>query len=114
LRREAVKLLWDMRDAGAAVAEFLAEKSLADYDRDLLLRSAVERQIFIVGEALSQLSRWDDALADQFDDKRQIIGLRNLLAHGYFSVLNERIFSIAINDLPALMSTVDSLLADGS
>ena len=40
-----------------------AGKSFADFDSDLVLRSAVERQFEILGEALGQLARLDAALA---------------------------------------------------
>ena len=77
-----------------------------------MLRSAVERQLFIVGEALTQLSRWDEALANSFEDKRGIIGFRNMLAHGYTDVLDERVYGIATGDLPALMVKVEALLGE--
>ncbi len=55
MRPEAEKLLTDAREAGRAVLQFASGRSLGDYRRDLRLRSAVERQWFIVGEAPSQL-----------------------------------------------------------
>lgn len=112
MRREAKKLLWDMREAGEAVAEFLTGKTLEDYRRDRLLRSGVEREPFIVGEALSQLSRWDDALAQSFTERPQIVGFRNRLAHGYSGLVDERVYEVAVHDLPGLMSRVGELLAE--
>ena len=56
---DAGKLLWDAQQAAERVARFTAEKSFADYEADNYLRSAVERQFKIVGEALNQLSRLD-------------------------------------------------------
>jgi len=43
--------------AAASAAEFVKGKSFADYTADVMLRSAVERQLEIVGEALAQLAR---------------------------------------------------------
>lgn len=110
MRREALKLLWVMQEPGNAVATFLKGKTLAVYQADLMFRSAVERQLFIVGEALSQLSRWDEKLANSFEDKRGIIGFRNMLAHGYADVVDERVYGIVTTDLPELMVKVEALL----
>jgi uncharacterized protein with HEPN domain len=43
--------LWDMLTAARAVVDFTCGHTLAEYEADLLLRSAVERQIEIIGEA---------------------------------------------------------------
>jgi len=111
LRRETLKLLWDMQQAGKAVDEFLRGKTLEEYLQSLLLRSAVERQLFVVGEALAQMSRWEPDVADSFQDKRAIIGFRNMLAHGYADVVDERVYTIATIDLPQLMVNVETLLS---
>ena len=52
--REA-KYLVDAANACHAITEFVEGKSLSQYKRDRLLRSAVERQLEILGEALSRL-----------------------------------------------------------
>jgi uncharacterized protein with HEPN domain len=57
--REAKKLLYDMQQAAMAIAEFTAGKTLDDYRTDRMLRSAVERQFEIIGEALAQLTKAD-------------------------------------------------------
>lgn len=63
MRPEAPKLLWDARDAAARVRDFTAGKDFEDYARDAMLRSAVERQLEIVGEALGRLAKVDDTTA---------------------------------------------------
>jgi predicted nucleotidyltransferase len=49
--------LWDMLTAARAVASFVAGRTFEQYERDLLLRSAVERQIEIIGEAARRITR---------------------------------------------------------
>ena len=110
MRREALKLLWDMQNAADSVVEFLAGKTFEDYRQSKLLRSGVERQLFIIGEALSQLSRFDEPLADSFQDRHQIVGFRNRLAHGYSDLIDERVYDIALNDIPALSKHIQHLL----
>jgi uncharacterized protein with HEPN domain len=57
MRRDPRAYLWDVREAADAIAGFVQFRSFDDYARDLMLRSAVERQLAIIGEALSQLAR---------------------------------------------------------
>ena len=79
MQRDPKSLLWDAREAAEVIAAVTARKSFADFDRDIVLRSAVERQFEIIGEALAQLARIDAATAQKVPDLRQIIAFRNLL-----------------------------------
>jgi len=56
MQREPHVLLWDICHAADAVAAFTRGKDLEDYKEDSFLRSAVERQLIILGEAVVQLS----------------------------------------------------------
>ena len=67
-----------------------------------MLRSAVERQFEIVGEALNRLSREDPAVAARIPDVSRIVGFRNVLAHGYDIVDDEAVWSAITDDLPTL------------
>jgi uncharacterized protein with HEPN domain len=49
-RRDPKSFLWDARGAATAITGMTAGKSFADFDSDLVLRSAVERQFEILGE----------------------------------------------------------------
>jgi uncharacterized protein with HEPN domain len=63
------------------LAQFSTGKTLNDYHGDALLRSAIERQFEIVGEALNQAIKLDAGLADQVSDSGRIIAFRNRLIH---------------------------------
>ena len=54
MHSDSGKLLWDAQQAAERVARFAAGKSFAEYNADDYLRSAVERQFEIIGEALNQ------------------------------------------------------------
>ncbi len=43
--------LWDMLTAAKAVSDFVRGRSIEEYLTNLMLRSAVERQVEIIGEA---------------------------------------------------------------
>jgi uncharacterized protein with HEPN domain len=92
LQRDAKSLLWDAREAAEVIAAVTAGKSFADFDGDIVLRTAVERQFEIIGEALAQLARIDAAMAQKVPDLRQIIAFRNVLIHGYATVDPARVW----------------------
>jgi uncharacterized protein with HEPN domain len=71
--------LWDVREAAAAIAEFTAGMDAAAYAENRLVRSAVERQFEIIGEALNRLSRDAPALAARIPDLAAIVAFRNTL-----------------------------------
>jgi hypothetical protein len=75
LQRDPKSLLWDAREAAEVIGAVTAGKSFADFDGDIVLRSAVERQFEIIGEALAQLARIYAAIAQKVPDLRQIIAL---------------------------------------
>ncbi len=106
------KLLRDIADAGGAIGEFTAGKSLSDYRGNLMMRSAVERQFEIVGEALRRLHATDPEFAGRITRSSEIISFRNVIAHGYDVVDPTVVWGIVEEDLPALMAEVSALLAE--
>jgi len=81
---EALKYLYDMEQACVLLSSFLVGKTFADYEADPMLRSAVERQLMIVGEALNRLRKIEPELLASITDSRKIIAFRNILVHGYY------------------------------
>ena len=66
--------------------EFTGGKTFTDYAADPLLRSAVERQFEIVGEALRAALQHQPELVANITDARAIIAFRNQLTHAYSAV----------------------------
>ncbi len=83
---------------------------LADYENSALLRSAVERQFEIIGEALRLAIRDDPTLAQRVTNFSRIIAFRNRLIHGYASVLSDVVWGVIETDLPTLRAEVAALL----
>jgi uncharacterized protein with HEPN domain len=109
---KARALLYDVQQCGILLERFLSGKIFDDYVADPLLRSAVERQLEIIGEALSQLSKIDPANAARVSDYRRVVALRNILIHGYAKVDNRVIWNILEQSLPVLCQQVDALLRE--
>lgn len=112
MKRDPRVLLWDAKQSAEAIARFLADKSIDDYRADEILRSAVERQFEILGEALARLSNVSADLAARITDLRRAIAFRNLLIHGYDVVDDLTVWRTARDDLPLLRDTVSMLLAE--
>lgn len=104
--------LWDARDAATAVAGFIQGRSRDEYLADRMLRSAVERQCEIVGEALNRLSRAAPDLAARIPDLSRAVAFRNLLIHGYATVDDATVWRTVNEDLPVLAAHVSKLLQD--
>ncbi len=52
MKPEGCKYLYDIRRAVELLAEFTAGKVFEDYERDAMLRAAVERQFEVIGGAV--------------------------------------------------------------
>ena len=112
-RLEVRKYLYDIREASRLIRDFTEGKFLDDYASDPLLRSAVERQFEIVGEALGNLLRLAPDLSERISYSPRIIAFRNRLIHGYASVSNELVWGVIESYLPTLVAEIEALLADG-
>ena len=87
-----------------------SEIEFVEYERDLMVRSAVERQFEIVGEALEQAAQESDAIMDEIPAIPRIVALRNQVIHGYDSVDNEIVWDIVQTKVPPLMNQSDRVL----
>lgn len=101
--------LADMLRAAEAVVSFVRGRSLADYLNDLLLRSAVERQIEIIGEAARHVSKSLRAAHPEIVWKG-ITGQRHVLAHEYGEILDERVWRVATVHVPTLIEQLRPLI----
>ena len=110
MRLEARKYLYDMQRAAALLREFTDQKSFADYERDAMLRAAVEREFEIIGEEMARLARVDEALAAAIGGYQRVIAFRNVLIHGYADVDDRLVWNVVETSLPTLAREVDALL----
>jgi len=113
MQLETLKLLEDVRLAAERIGDFTGGRSLDDYRSDALLRSAIERQFEIIGEALSQLSRRDPETTRRVSDYRLIIAFRNQLIHRYRTIDHDVVWGLIESDLPILLGEARSLIAEG-
>ena len=102
-------LLWDMLTAAKDIEEFARGATFVKFQKDKMLRYAVERQILALGEAANRIS-------DKFKQTHSeipwsgIIGQRHVLAHEYGEILVERIWLVVTERIPELIALVEPLI----
>jgi len=103
---------FDMLNAIMEIDSFFIDipKEFSTYKNDLRTRRAVERNIEIIGEALSRIIAKDSTIV--ISNARKIVDTRNRIIHGYDSVSDEIIWGIVINHLPILQLEVQRLFED--
>ncbi len=107
---EVNKWLTDIKEAINEINEFLpVRKDFLEFKKDKKTRRAVERNIEIIGEAVSRLLQKDAQLP--ITHARKIVDTRNYIIHGYDSVSQEIIWAIIVRDIPLLEKEVDDLLS---
>jgi len=107
-RRDAA-YLWDMLDAAQKVVEFTQGHTAKSLASDFKLRFAVERAMEIIGEAARHVSDGFRLLHPEIP-WRQIIGQRNILIHEYGSIDYERVWRVAVEDMPKLVKQLSGLV----
>ena len=113
MKLEARKYLHDIERAATLIEVFVAGKAAVDYAENAMLRSAVERQFEIIGEAVGQLARTDESAVERISDYQRIIAFRNILIHGYADVDDRLVWNVVETRLPNLIAEVRGLLASG-
>lgn len=110
--RSRLAYLSDIVECCEAIEMATRGVSLAAYEANRLVRSAVEREFTIIGEAVGSLARLDPATAARLSHARKIIGFRNRLAHDYAAIDDATVWAIAARDVPVLRRECEALLVE--
>jgi uncharacterized protein with HEPN domain len=109
MNRDIVKCLTDIQLSISSINEYLGEKKdFTDYQKNKMLRRAVEREFEIIGEAIARILKID--ITFKIEEARRIVNTRNWVIHGYDKVDDEIMWGIISNDLPKLQRQVNELL----
>ena len=104
------KLYEDILQSLEEMQGFCRGKSFQDFQEDRALQFIVERELEIIGEALARLRRDHPDLAKCIRDIHKVIGLRNVLAHGYDMLEHEILWDIAENKVQSLREDIQKLV----
>ena len=109
MKREIKKHLFDIKTSIESINDYLGDKrDFLEYQNNKLLRRAIEREIEIIGEAMSRIIKLDNNI--QIENARQIIDTRNWVIQGYDKVDNVVIWGIVSKHLPKLKKEIENLL----
>lgn len=98
-------------DAARRIQEYAAGCTRDEFMRNPMLQDAVVRQLEIIGEASRRLSH-EFKLRHAALPWRDIVGMRNRLAHDYLNVSLEVVWEVIARDLPILIAELET--AEGS
>ncbi len=103
--RERVR---DMLEAIEAIERYL-HRGKDELERDELLQCWFVHNLQIIGEAAKALPEEVRALAPEVE-WHKIIGMRNVLVHGYFAIDTEIVWKTVSQDVPRLKPALEKLL----
>lgn len=112
MARDLSAYLQDVIEACNSIEDVMNGVSLAEYRNKRAVRSAVEREFIIIGEALRRVRTLDETLFGSISNSRAIVDFRNLLAHDYGAVDDDAVFGLVYSDLIVLKHEVGMLLDD--
>lgn len=110
MRHDPRAHLWDIVSAAERIEAVLADCDWPRYESTFTLQWAVERGLEIVGEASRRLRDADAGLIERLPDSSEFIGLRDVIAHGYDKLIQERIRKTVTTELPAYNAASRALL----
>jgi uncharacterized protein with HEPN domain len=109
MNNEISKFLFDIQISIESIENYIGEKKDFNvYKSNKMLRRAVEREFEIIGEALKCIEKIDSTI--EISGKRQIIGLRNRVIHGYDKIDDELVWGIIVKHLPILKNDISKLI----
>lgn len=110
MQPEGLKYLSDILQAIREIESFFPDGyRFTDYQKNLMQRKAVERELEIIGEAMNCLMKVAPDL--NIPEAKRVIALRNRVIHGYDRVDDVLVWSVVVNHLPELKKKVAGLIS---
>lgn len=106
--RSPQERLRDILDAIDAIERY-RDRDKAEFEQNELLQVWFVHQLQIIGEAARTLPDEVRALAPDIPWLK-IIGMRNILVHGYFGIDTDVVWDTVSRDIPALKPAIEQLL----
>jgi len=110
MNERILKWLFDIRVAIEEIDGYFVEnpKDFNYYRSNTLLKRAIERDLEIIGEAISRILKTDSEFP--IDHARRIVGLRNQIIHSYDNISDENIWAIISKHIPLLKEEITTLI----
>lgn len=111
MKDEVRKCLLDLLAAAEEIEKFIGELSFESYQKDAKTQRAVEMDFLIIGEILIRISNIDESVLDAISSHADIIGFRNILAHGYDQIDERIVWNAITRHLPILKQEVIGMIS---
>ncbi|MBP0017281.1 MAG: DUF86 domain-containing protein [Cyanobacteria bacterium SBLK] len=103
--------LEDILTSGEKILNYTAGMTFDEFIADTRTFDAVARNLQIIGEAVKNIP---SEIRDRYPaiEWRKIAGLRDFLAHAYFSIENEILWDVVQTKISPLLAQVEQILQD--
>lgn len=108
--RDARAYVKDIIDACDAIATAVEGIDLDQYRSSRLLRSSVEREFIIIGEAIAAMRRNAPLVFGRITDGARIVDFRNQLTHEYVHVNDVLVWGVIERNIATLRSECETIL----
>ena len=98
------KYLFDILESAKSIEKYIENIDFFQYQKNKMVRRAVERELEIIGEAINALLKNNRNI--EITSAERIIGMRNRVIHGYDKIDNEIIWGTIKRHLPVLKKEV--------
>jgi len=105
--------IWDILDAAQSICDFTAGVKYHQYLGDRMLQLAIERSVEIIGEAARRVSETFKQAHPEIP-WRLMIAQRNVLAHEYGEIKQERMWALITTHVPALLGHLEAAPSSSS
>ncbi len=109
MKDEVRKYLLDISEAIIHIDQHLGgTRNFHLFEQNLTIQRAVERELEIIGEAMSRLLKLPDPV--MISQAHQIVNLRNRIIHACDAVDKTTLWGVIMKNIPILANEVQALL----
>lgn len=112
-RRNVGPILAEILEAIEGIEIHTAGKSLEDFERDWLLRLAVQRALEIISEACRNIPDELLGLAPEIPWKK-VRGIGNILRHEYHKIADDVVWAVVTENIAPLRAAIERIRRDTS
>ncbi len=108
-KREYLFFLEDMVESMRRIAEYTKGMDFKKFKMNYMVVDAVVRNFEIIGEASKRVP---DSIKEEYPELpwKKMVGMRNLIIHGYFGIDYELIWEISRSNLPLNKLLLEKIL----
>ena len=105
-----LKWLYDIKSAIDEIEGYFIDipRDFKQYSSNLILKRAIERDLEIIGEAVSRILKQEPEFP--IENAKKIIGLRNQIIHAYDNISDENVWAIIQKHIPNLKNEILNLI----